>query len=494
MKILFPLFTLIVAGIVPVFAQERPNILFILSDDHSAPWVGCYGTSNVRTPTLDKLAAEGMRFNRFFCVAPQCVPSRAGMMTGRSAVAARMTRFSAPLPREETIFPEVLRQAGGYYTGVCGRIYHLDGSGTRNAGVSLKTFQDNKLVTFPDRMDFVEVGDQRRNGERFSAFLDQVPKGRPFFFWANTSDPHHPWDATDLQLDPKSLQLPGYMPDTPAMREAFAAYLGEINRLDGLVHDVLAVLEKRDLVKNTIVVFTGDNGMALPHGKGALYDPGLNTPLIVRWPGHVKPGSVTDELISGEDYGPTLIAAAGLQAPTRMSGHNFLPLLLGESYQGRKYLFAERGVHGGAILRTDTKANAIDFSRMVRSDRYKLIYNFTTHFPYAPVDSSGMAYWKQMVADHADGRLAAPLDRAYFTMPRPIYELFDLQTDPNELNNLSGQPATAAVEKELKEALTQKMILDWDYLPLPDMAPPPMPGAKGGSDEQTKGKGRKKNN
>jgi arylsulfatase A-like enzyme len=469
-------------------AQEKPNILFILSDDHSAPWIGCYGTPNVRTPNLDRFAAQGMRFNRFFCVAPQCVPSRAGMMTGRSAVAARMTRFTAPLPREETIFPEVLRAEGGYYTGVCGRTFHLDGSG-RNAEVTQRTFADHNLKTFQDRMDFVETGDQRQNPARFEAFLDQVPKGRPFFLWVNTSDPHHPWDAADLQLDPKTLQLPAYLPDTPAMRESFAAYLAEINRLDGLVQSVLAVLDRRSLTNNTLVVFTGDNGMALPHGKGSLYDPGLNTPLLVRWPGRVKPGTVTDELISGEDYGPTLLAAAGLKAPARMSGKNFLPLLLGQPYQGNKYIFAERGVHGGAVLRTNTQSNGIDFSRMVRSARHKLIYNFTTNIPYAPVDSGGHAYWKQMIEDHAAGRLPAPLAKTYFSLPRPIYELYDLQADPAELNNLSGQPGLATVEKELKEALTAKMILDWDYLPLPDVADP---GAAPAGEGKTKAKGKRK--
>ena len=108
--------------------SARPNILFVLSDDHSYPFLSCYGDSNVRTPNLDRFAAQGMKFHRFFTAAPQCVPSRAAYLTGRSAVAARMTRFSSPLPRDEITFPEVLRAQAGYFTGVCGRSYHLDGS------------------------------------------------------------------------------------------------------------------------------------------------------------------------------------------------------------------------------------------------------------------------------------------------------------------------------------------------------------------------------
>src|SRR5687768_7517914 len=109
-------------------APAPPNVLFVLSDDHSYPFLSCYGDSNVRTPNLDRFAAQGMRFHRFFTAAPQCVPSRAAYLTGRSAVAARMTRFSSPLPRDEITFPEVLRAQAGYFTGVCGRSYHLDGS------------------------------------------------------------------------------------------------------------------------------------------------------------------------------------------------------------------------------------------------------------------------------------------------------------------------------------------------------------------------------
>src|SRR5688500_17860576 len=108
--------------------SSRPNILFILSDDHSYPFLSCYGDTNVRTPTIDRLAAQGMKFHRFFTAAPQCVPSRAAYLTGRSAVAARMTRFSSPLPRDEITFPELLRAQAGYFTGTCGRSYHLDGS------------------------------------------------------------------------------------------------------------------------------------------------------------------------------------------------------------------------------------------------------------------------------------------------------------------------------------------------------------------------------
>ena len=121
-RILTPLFAMMAAlAATGASSGPRPHILFLLSDDHSYPFLGCYGDSNVKTPTLDRLAAQGMKFHRFFTAAPQCVPSRAALMTGRSPVAARMTRFTSPLPRDEITFPELLREKAGYFTGVCGR-------------------------------------------------------------------------------------------------------------------------------------------------------------------------------------------------------------------------------------------------------------------------------------------------------------------------------------------------------------------------------------
>jgi arylsulfatase A-like enzyme len=172
-------------------AAERPNILLLLSDDHSYPFLSTYGNPNVRTPVLDQLAAEGMRFHRFFTGAPQCVPSRACLMTGRSAVAARMTRFSAPLPRDEVTLPELLRQHAGYYTGICGRSFHLDGA-SRNSPTLNRIYDDNNLRTFADRVDFLNTCGDAEVAAQTAAFLDAKPADRPFFLWANFSDPHHP--------------------------------------------------------------------------------------------------------------------------------------------------------------------------------------------------------------------------------------------------------------------------------------------------------------
>jgi arylsulfatase A-like enzyme len=468
MKSLLSLLVLLGPGVLHA-APSRPNLLFLLSDDHSYPYLSTYGDPNVKTPVLDQLAAEGMKFHRFFTGAPQCVPSRACYMTGRSAVAARMTRFSAPLPRDETTLPELLREKGGYFTGICGRSFHLDGSAKVGAAAA-RVFEKHDLKTFADRVDSLNTCSDPEVAEQVAKFLDARPKDRPFFLWANFSDPHHAWNApAEFRPDPTSLKLPAHWPDLPGMREQLADYFAEINRLDHTVGEVLAELERRGLKDNTLIVFAGDNGAALPHGKGSLYDPGSNVPFLLRWPGTVKPGGESHVLVSGEDFAPTLLAAAGLEAGPKMSGVSFLPLLRGEAFAPRKHVFIERGPHGSAPVTAGMANAGYDLGRAVRSDRYKLIYNCTPWLPYAPVDSAGGAGWREIQAAQAAGKLAPGLGATYFTKPRPVYELYDLDADPSELDNLSGKTEFAHVEQELREALAEKMILDWDYLPLPDL-------------------------
>jgi arylsulfatase A-like enzyme len=453
---------------------EKPNILLLLSDDHSYPFLSCYGDTNVRTPTLDRMATEGMKFHRFFTAAPQCVPSRAALMTGRSPVAARITRFSSPLARDEITLPELLREKAGYFTGICGRSFHLDGSGGKGAGEIGELLAKHNLRTFEQRVDFLEGCPDPQVAEKLGEFLDRKPAGKPFFMWANFSDPHHVWNApAEFRPDPASLKLPAHWPDLPGMREQLADYCAEVNRLDKTIAGVLAMLEKRGVLDSTLIVFIGDNGAALPHGKGSLYDPGSNVPCIVRWPGAVKPGGESRALLSGEDIAPTLLAAAGLDIPSKMRGVSFLPLLRGETHTPRKHVFIERGPHGSAPVTVGMTNSGYDLSRAVRSDRYKFIYNCTPWIPYSPVDSAGGIAWKQITEANGNGKLAPGVSATYFTTPRPVYELYDLEADPSELNNISGNPGVAEVEYALRLALAEKMILDFDYLPLPAMVAKP---------------------
>lgn len=445
-------------------ASKRPNILLILSDDHSVPFVGCYGADFMKTPNLDRFAAEGIRFNRAFTAAPQCVPSRTAILTGRSPVAVRMGRFNSPLPPDVVTIPEVLK-SNGYRTGVCGRYYHLNGV-IKPGAVTQAIYDKHKLRTWDRRVDFLEVSPPLQTAVQLDQFIGQGSSDQPWFFWINYSDPHHPWEKSAGTVDPAKLKLPPFLPDLPGVREDLAAYCSEVERADSTFGEALAVLKKRNLEDNTLVVFMGDNGMAFPHGKGSLYDPGLNVPLLVRWPGIARP-SVSETLISGEDIAPTMIEAAGGKPPAQMSGRSFLGALNGSSYEPRTHVFAARLHHGNSAFTPGAKASLFDLSRCARNDRWKLIYNCTPHMEYQPVDSAKDPGWTQMIAAHKSGKLQPEFDRVYFPAQRPVLELYDLTKDPGELTNLAGTPGTEKVQRELMIALQEKMILDYDFLPPP---------------------------
>jgi N-sulfoglucosamine sulfohydrolase len=445
-----------------------PNLLLILSDDHSVPYVGAYGASYMKTPNLDRFAREGMLFHRHFCAAPQCVPSRTGFLTGRSPVAARMGRFSSPLPPDVVTAPEALR-AGGYYTGVCGRYFHLDGVVKASAHTQ-QAYARYGMRTWKNRVDFLHTGPQNQTTAKFEEFLGQAPARKPWFFWINYSDPHHVWDEGAGNVDPNKIVLPPHLPDLPGVRQDLARYCGEVERLDGTFAENLAVLRKHGMEENTLVLFIGDNGMAFPHGKGSLYDPGLNTPLLARWPARLKSGQSSRALISGEDITPTFLEAAGCKQPKEMSGRSFAGLLTGGAYEPRKYVFSQRLHHGNGPFTPNIKASTFDLSRSARSDRFKFIYNCTPAMEYQPVDSARDPGWQQIVAAHEAGKLKPEHERAYFQKPRPVLELFDLDQDPGELNNLAGRKEYAEVQQELALALSEKMILDYDFLPPPVMS------------------------
>jgi len=444
--------------------SKQPNLLFLLSDDHSYPYLGAYGARWMSTPALDALANEGVRFDRAFTAAPQCVPSRAAFMTGRSPVAVRMGRFNTPMPPDVVTLPEMLRKLG-YYTGVCGRYFHLDGV-IKAGPLTSKVYEKYGMKNWAKRVDYLDVSAQTQTPARFKDFLSKAPKGKPWFFWINFSDPHHVWDPDAGKVDPAKLAVPPYLPDFPGIREQLAHYCGEIERLDGLVAQNLDVLKKSGFEENTLVVFMGDNGMAFPHGKGSLYDPGLHVPLIARWPGRTKRGA-TQALVSGEDITPTFLEAAGGRPLEVMTGRSFLGLITGGRHEPRPYIFGARVHHGNSPVTPKTNAAGFDLSRCVRSQRWKLIYNCTPQMEYQPVDSARGPGWQQMLAAHREGKLKPEFDRAYFQSPRPVLELYDLQNDPAELNNLAGKPEVKAVQEELIAALLEKMIIDYDFLPPP---------------------------
>jgi N-sulfoglucosamine sulfohydrolase len=455
-------------------AAQQPDVLLILSDDHSVPHLGCYGSKNCKrfniTPNLDAFAAEGMRFNRAYTSAPQCAPSRISIFAGRSPVGLGVTRFAQPPRGDVRFFTDVLRE-NGYWVGLDGRHQHLDGRAREAAHID-EVLKAEGMQDLQSRFDhFVRrAGTKGANlykvPDLVTAALDTVPKGKPFFLYFGFNQPHRSWGDDHEGIDPDQLDIPDDWPDLPEVRVDYARYLDELRDLDHGFGLIMKLLQQRGIADNTLVIFMGDNGEALFRGKGTLHDRGTHVPLLVRWPGKIRPGSTSEALVSGIDLSATILAAAGLEPPPEMDGVSFLPSLLGQAFEGRDYVFAERGWHWGAITRTD----GLDLSRSITTKRHRYIYNALPGRSYTPVDMPKKDAWLAVQAAHRSGKLSALHDRLYFQNPRPMFELYDLVSDPLEINNLAGQASHEDIERQLRIEIEKWMVREHDYLPLPTHA------------------------
>jgi N-sulfoglucosamine sulfohydrolase len=416
---------------------EQPNILLIVSEDNG-PELGCYGDPFVQTPHLDRLAAEGVRFDRSFVTQAGCSPSRASFLTGlypHQHGQVGLATWGFRLFREDTPnLPRWLKQAG-YRTGLIGKL-HVNPESAFPFDVSRipsGNFQRKNLADYA-----------RHAAEFFSAGTS------PFFLSINYPDAHGPWLRQVDGLPPHPLEaddvrpLPSFGVDTPHVRESMANHYNCMMRLDSLVGDLLAALDRSGHAANTIVVYIGDHGADMLRGKRTCYEGGLRIPMIVRWPGRARAGQVRRELVSTIDLAPTLLDAAGLEPIAKLPGRSLLPLLEGEQPDWRIHLFAEYHTHAA-------KANFYP-QRSVRSARFKLIENLL------PGEMNpGVAYTFREFATARSAIAAGPADvrEAYALIERPPRdELYDLVADPCEFHNLAADPSHQAVRNELALALS----------------------------------------
>jgi arylsulfatase A-like enzyme len=453
--------------------ETPPNILWIVSDDHSWNQIACGGDPNLKTPRIDQLATEGMNFSRAYTTSCQCLPSRASFLTGRGPVEIGMTRFTTPLHRDVRIFPELLKE-NGFFTAIAGRAHHIDGWSYTKTIPEL--FRKPQLPNASARFDFARDSNQGTSEERrdeffrhLDEFFEARPANKPFFLQFNFLDPHLPVSSRELnpfarQYDPQTLILPEDFPDTPAFREDYALFLGLVSRLDHDVGRVLDILDEKGLRENTLVVLVGDNGAAVFRGKGTLYERGIRVPMIVRWPGKVKPGTTSQALISGEDLAPTMLDALDMPIPSEITGKSFLPVLLGKPHEARKEVFSIRSAHGDPL---PSNSSCFDLVRCIVTPTHKLIYNATWQIPYWPVDFFKRPFWLELAEMNKSGKLDPKFQKLLFSPTRPMFELFDLTKDPLELENLAGKPEHQATEHDLRLRLTEWMLLQNDYLPLP---------------------------
>ncbi len=385
-----------------------PNIVLAISDDQGRDHAGCYGDPVVRTPTLDGLAREGVRFTNAVCASPQCSPNRSALYTGKTPHTTGTEVLHSPLGGAEFIFTDALEQLG--YRCCVWEKWHL--------------------------------GEAKQIEEPF----DDLRANQPFFYQLGYVEPHRSWKHEKI-YGTEGIRVPPYLPDTEAVREDLAGYLSDITWMDNHLGAFLKKLENEEIRGRTIVIFAGDNGLPFPRAKATLYDPGLLVPLIVSWPGLTRAGMVTDALVSFVDLAPTILSGLNLPIPEDMQGQNLLPLLAGRTDSVRDVVFAERNAHADEFV-----------MRCARTHRYKYIRTFT-NFPFLPVgDIANGASWQEIVRLRAAGELPRPLADIYNEDPVPAEELYDLENDPWEFTNLAGSPELATVKRDLKEKLKQWMV------------------------------------
>jgi arylsulfatase A-like enzyme len=410
--------------------NRPPNIVFLISDDHSWSDLGCYGNPAVTTPNLDRMAREGMRFTHGYVSSPQCSPNRSSHFTGCAPHTTNMSRLHAPLADWEPTIIDMLKERG-YFTGIF-RKHHM-GAG------------------FQKRLDYYGGAKQP-----FREFFDRRPAGKPFFLQVGFTDPHRPYQdgAFDPPHDPAKVRVPPFLPDHPDVRKDLAHYYDFIARMDQECGQLFELLKERGHGENTVVFFTGDNGMPFPRAKGGCYDPGIRTPLLVWRPGRIQAGAVNSDLIAHVDLPATWLELAGLKKTAKMQGQSFLPALLGQSYSRRPAIFSERNWHDN-----------FDPIRCVRTASHKLIFNAIPTMPYRPAtDLWNSPTWARMQRMSKEGGLRDEI-RMLFSPSRPVMELYDLEKDPDEFHNRIDDPALKPVKDDLLGRLSAWMHETRDFLP-----------------------------
>ena len=429
MKFKLPLFLLLLAGFLNLTAaSDRPNILLFTADDLHAESPGVYGGRPADlTPNLDTFAAEGMLFNRAHVNAAICAPCRAIIATGRYSHRSGAMGF---MPAREDV-PDIVTtmKAGGYHTGILGKVEHS----TPKASME-----------WDYRFDQKDLGDGRNPEiyrQRSEVFFQQCREaGKPFYFMVNSHDPHRPYcDPEKLRkgaampskvYDPSEVEVPGFVPDLPGVREELAQYLNSTRRLDDTFGSVMKALEESGLAGNTLVLFITDNGIAVPFAKCNAWFHSTRTPLLVRWPGRVQPGSRDDRhFVSVVDFFPTFLEATGVEGPEGLDGRSFLALLGGKEQSGRDFVFTQ----------IDSKAGgeAVPM-RAVQNAKFGYIYNPFSDGTYRYRNNNeGKSMAAMEKAAETNPEIAARVNLFRYRVPE---ELYDLEKDPNCLNNLLEDP------------------------------------------------------
>jgi N-sulfoglucosamine sulfohydrolase len=430
------LFTTLLALGLELSAGTQPNVLLFMSDDLSWHDLGCYGNADVRTPNIDHLATEGMRFEHCYNSAPMCAPTRMSLYTGIHPVRNGAHPNHSRVHPHIRSLPHYLDKLG-YQVALLGKRHEMPES------------------SFPFQ---VLGGRHHDNGDGVDLDLDLARQfmitnaAKPWCLVVTSNQPHTPWNRGDSSpYNAATITLPKYLVDTPVTREAMTHYYAEISYMDAQLGSCLSHLRESGQTDETIVIYLSEQGSNFPHCKWTCYDSGLRSAALVRWPTVVKTGSVSFAMIQYIDILPTLIEAAGGNPMTHdFDGRSLLPVLRGERSKHRDFVFGiqtSKGIGGGP------DAYGI---RTVRDDRYRLIWNLNWQEKFSNgVTRRFPTYQSWKVAADAGDSFAQEQWLRY--QQRPELELYDLQGDPYEMKNLANDPREQPRIKSMRRELAAWM-------------------------------------
>jgi len=419
-------------------AQEKPNIIFFIADDISQEDLGCYGHPTLKTPNIDALAADGMRFDNAYLTISSCSPSRCSIITGRYPHNTGAPELHVVLPDDQVRFPALLREAG-YYTVLSGKNHIFD-----------------KKAKTDRAFDLISKGKGPGKEEDWVELLQKRPKDQPFFCWFASSDAHRGWQISDdaPKYKPEAVIVPPYMFDTDVTRKDLACYYHEVSRYDHFIGAVVEELKQQGILENTLIVVAADNGRPFPRAKARLYDSGIKTPWVVHYPKLIKTPAVSQSLISSMDLSATCLELAGVEKPACIQGQSFVPILKQPEAGVREVVFSEQNWH---VYK--------NHSRLVRFGDFAYIKNNYPNQPNLSLESddhypAGAELWKA----HAAGKTTAE-QQQLFNNPCPEEELYKLSADPHQLINLADNPEYGSILNQVRKQLTAWTEQTGDTLP-----------------------------
>jgi N-sulfoglucosamine sulfohydrolase len=405
-------------------ANQRRNVLLYVADDWGMNDAGCYGNASIKTPGVDALAREGVRFTKAFCTTPSCSPSRSVILSGKYNHAtgqyglAHAAHHFASLNSVRSL--PVMMAEGGYRT-ICSGKFHVEPEAKYHFDKYLPGGAPAKMAD--TAREHIAADDKR-----------------PFFLYFCPTEPHRPFTRTGSDtFDPAKVQVPSYLPDIPECREELAQYYGSVQRCDSGLVRLMEILKETGRWEDTLVIFISDNGIPFPGAKTNLYDPGCNLPCVIRNPFIDRQGLVNNAMMTWADLTPTILDFAGVTpADSDFHGRSLLPILAQEEPKDWDEICLSHTFHEVTMYYP---------MRAIRTRRYKLIWNIASglEYPFAS-DLWNSKTWQACLTS---GIKTYGKREVQNYLHRPAFELYDLENDPDEIHNIANDPGSKDILSEL---------------------------------------------